>query len=402
MDVLERFLKYVKINTRSDEQSSTHPSTECQLDLSRLLAEEMKALGVQDVCIDGGGNAIGTLSASEGCSAPVLALVAHVDTSSAASGEGVKPRIVRYEGQEIVLSEGMVLSQKQFPYLADCEGLDLIVTDGTTLLGADDKAGVAEIMAVTERLLATGRRHGEIRLIFTTDEETGDGVDGLDVEKLACDYAYTVDGGPLGELEYENFNAASAWVSVRGLSIHPGSAKDQMINAATVAMELNALLPPDAVPEKTEGYEGFFHLTDMKGDVSHAELSYIIRDHDREKFESKKQQLADAAAVLNAKYGEGTVTVRIEDSYYNMREKLEPHVHLIERARAAFEKNGIKPLTQPIRGGTDGARLSYMGLPCPNLSTGGYNFHGEYEFIPVQSLYKMVDVLEELVCSFAE
>ncbi len=402
MDVLERFLSYVKINTKSDELSPSRPSTQCQLDLSNLLAEQMKALGVQDVYIDDCGNVIGTLPATEGCDVPVLGLVAHVDTSPSASGENVKPRIVRYEGQDIELSEGMVLSAKQFPYLADCEGLDLIVTDGTTLLGADDKAGVAEIMAATERLLASGRKHGEIRLIFTTDEETGNGVDGLDVEKLACDYAYTVDGGPLGELEYENFNAASAWVTVHGLSIHPGSAKDQMINAATVAMELNALLPPDEVPEKTEGYEGFFHLTDMKGDVSNAELTYIIRDHDREKFEIKKQQLADAAAALNTKYGEGTVETRIVDSYYNMREKLEPHMQLIDRARAAFEKNGVKPLTQPIRGGTDGARLSYMGLPCPNLSTGGYNFHGEYEFIPVQSLYKMVDVLEDLVCSFAE
>lgn len=402
MDVLERFLSYVKINTQSDELSASRPSTQCQFDLSNLLAEQMKALGVQDVCVDDCGNAIGTLPATDGCKAPVLALVAHVDTSPSASGKDVRPRIVRYEGQDIELSGGMVLSPKQFPYLADCEGLDLIVTDGTTLLGADDKAGVAEIMAVTERLLASGRRHGEIRLIFTTDEETGNGVDGLDVEKLACGYAYTVDGGPLGELEYENFNAASAHITVRGLSIHPGSAKDQMINAATVAMELNALLPPDEVPEKTEGYEGFFHLTDMKGDVSNAELSYIIRDHDREKFEIKKQQLADAGAALNSKYGEGTVTVRIEDSYYNMREKIEPHMQLIERARAAFEKNGVKPLTQPIRGGTDGARLSYMGLPCPNVSTGGYNFHGEYEFIPVQSLYKMVDVLEDLVCGFAE
>ncbi len=402
MDVLERFIHYVKINTQSDENSSTHPSTACQLDLTKLLAEQMTALGVQNVYIDDGGNAIGTLPATADKDAPVLALVAHVDTSPSASGKDVKPRIVRYDGQPIVLCEGMELSAAQFPYLADCEGQELIVTDGTTLLGADDKAGVAEIMAMTERLIASGRPHGELRLVFTTDEETGDGVDGLDVQMLACDYAYTVDGGPLGELEYENFNAASARVTVRGRSIHPGSAKDQMINAATVAMELNALLPPEQVPEKTEGYEGFFHLTDMSGDVARAELCYIIRDHDREKFEQKKQVLVQAADTINARYGEGTADVEMEDSYYNMREKLEPHMHLIDRARAAFEKFGITPLTQPIRGGTDGARLSYMGLPCPNLSTGGYNFHGEYEFIPVQSLYRMVDVLEELVCSFAE
>jgi tripeptide aminopeptidase len=402
MDVLERFLRYVQVPTASDETTGTHPSTDCQLVLIRQLADEMKELGLTGIEIDEGGNVVGTLPGNCDRAVPAIALVAHVDTSPDAPGVGVKPRVVHYEGGAIELSPGISLSPRQFPCLKECEGLDLVVTDGTTLLGADDKAGVAEIMTAAERLIASDRPHGDVRLVFTTDEETGDGVDGLDVKKLACQYGYTVDGGPLGELEYENFNAASAVVTVRGVGIHPGSAKDRMVNASTVAMKLHAMLPAEQVPERTEGYEGFLHLHEMRGDVTHAELHYLIRDHDRAKFEQKKHDLTSACAILNAQLGEGTATVTITDSYYNMREQLAPHMHLIERAKAAFERNGVKPHTQPIRGGTDGARLSYMGLPCPNLSTGGYNYHGVYEFIPVQSLRTMPDVLCDLIYSFAE
>lgn len=400
MDVLERFLTYVRFGTNSSETSGEHPSTASQLVLAKHLNEEMKAVGFTDVYTDAAGNTIGTLPGN--ADAPAIALIAHIDTSPDAPCENITPRVVHYDGGDIELSPGRVLSAKKYPYLKDCEGLDLVVTDGTTLLGADDKSGVAEIMTACETLLHSDRPHGPVRLVFTTDEEIGDGVYGLDVDKLGCQFGYTVDGGPLGELEYENFNAASAVVTVHGLSIHPGAAKDQMINAATVAMKLHALLPADAVPEKTEGYEGFIHLHGMDGDVTTATLRYIIRDHDRRKFERKKHDIASACAIINAKYGAGTAECEITDSYYNMREKLEDHMELIDRARAAFEKNGVTPITQPIRGGTDGARLSYMGLPCPNLSTGGYNFHGVHEFIPVQSLRKMPDVLIDLICSFAE
>ncbi len=402
MDVLERFLTYVGFGTASSETTGTHPSTESQLVLIRHLADEMTGLGLTNVQIDGGGNVIGTLPATDGCAAPAVALIAHVDTSPDAPGDGVKPRVVRYEGGDIELSPGITLSPKQFPGLRACKGLDLVVTDGTTLLGADDKAGVAEIMTAAERLLSDGRPHGEVRLVFTTDEETGDGVDGLDVEALGCTYGYTVDGGPIGELEYENFNAASAVVTVHGVGIHPGSAKDQMVNASTVAMRLHAMLPSEQVPEKTDGYEGFLHLHQMTGDVTRAELHYLVRDHDRSRFERKKHELESACGIINAQFGEGTAEVTITDSYYNMREKIAPHMHLIDRAKTAFERSGVTPRTQPIRGGTDGARLSYMGLPCPNLSTGGYNFHGVYEFIPVQSLQTMPAVLCDLIYSFTE
>ena len=400
MDVLERFLTYVKFGTNSSETSGEHPSTASQLVLAKHLNEEMQAAGFADVDTDEAGNTIGTLPAN--ADAPAIALIAHIDTSPDAPGDNVSPRVVHYTGGDIELSPGHILSAKQYPYLKDCEGLDLVVTDGTTLLGADDKAGVAEVFTACEALLHSDRPHVPVRLVFTTDEEIGDGVYGLDVEKLGCQYGYTVDGGTLGELEYENFNAASAVVTVHGLSIHPGSAKGFMVNASTVAMRLHSLLPADQVPEKTEGYEGFIHLHGMDGDVTTATLRYIIRDHDRRKFERKKHELESACAIINAQYGAGTAECEIEDSYYNMREKIEPHMVLIDRAKAAFEKNGVTPITQPIRGGTDGARLSYMGLPCPNLSTGGYNFHGVHEFIPVQSLRKMPDVLIDLICSFAE
>ena len=361
MTCKERFLKYIAVSTASDEDSTESPSTTRQLELSRRLAEEMLSLGLKNVHMDSCGNAIGTLPATEGVKAAgTLALVAHVDTSPAASGEGVNAR------------------------------------------GADDKAGVAEIMTAVEKLIASGAPHGELRIVFTTDEEVGRGTEGLDVKELACDWGYTVDGGELGVYEYENFNAAAALVRVHGVGIHPGSAKNIMKNAATIAMELHSLLPADQVPEKTEGYEGFIHLTDMSGDVVEAELHYIIRDHDRTLFEEKKACLRAAVEEINRRCGEGTAEADISDTYYNMREKIEPHRHLLDRAEAAYRACGVAPRTEAIRGGTDGAVLTWMGLPCPNLSTGGYNYHGVHEFIPVDSLAVMPDVLLEIIGSFVE
>lgn len=397
-----RFLRYVTVFTTSDDTTGTSPSTERQKDLGCMLMDELNALSLSDVHMDACGNVIATLPASEGVNAPVLALIAHVDTAPDAPGEHVKPRIVRYEGGELKLNDTVSLTEALCPGLSAHAGEELIVTDGTTLLGADDKAGVAEIMAAVETLIESGKKHGEVRIIFTTDEEIGCGVDGLDVKALGCDYGYTVDGGPLGEIEYENFNAASAVLTVEGVGVHPGSAKGVMVNAATVAMAFHAMLPADEVPEKTEGYEGFFHLTEMRGDMTGAELHYIIRDHDFEKFEEKKALFASCGARINEIYGAGTATTVIADSYYNMKEKILPHFHLIERAEKAFRANGVAPECVPIRGGTDGARLSWDGLPCPNLSTGGYNFHGVREWIPAESLDTMTRVLVTLVTGFAE
>ena len=397
-----RFLRYVTYHTTSDGHAGTSPSTERQKVLGRVLMDELEALHLKDIRMDGCGNVLATLPASEGVKAPVLALIAHMDTAPDASGENVKPRVVRYKGGELKLNDSVSLTEALCPGLEKHIGDDLIVTDGTTLLGADDKAGIAEIMTAVETLIETGVKHGELRVIFTTDEEIGNGVDGLSVPELGCDYGYTVDGGPLGELEYENFNAASAVLSVHGVGVHPGSAKGVMVNASTVAMEFHALLPRDEVPEKTDGYEGFFHLPDMEGSMTEATLYYIIRDFDREKFEAKKALFAHCADEINTRYGTGTAEVKISDGYYNMKEKILPHFHLIERAEAAFRANGVEPRCVPIRGGTDGARLSWDGLPCPNLSTGGYNFHGVREWIPVDSLGAMTGVLVALVQSFVE
>ena len=396
-----RFLRYVTYYTTSDDFTGASPSTERQKDLGRVLMQELEALALEDVHMDSCGNVLATLPASEGVDAPVVALISHMDTAPDASGENVKARIVRYEGGELKLNDTVSLTEALCPGLESHIGDELIATDGTTLLGADDKAGIAEIMAAVETILEKGLSHGEVRVIFTTDEEIGNGVDGLDVQELGCDYGYTVDGGPLGEIEYENFNAASAVLTVHGVGVHPGSAKGVMVNAATVAMAFHAMLPADEVPEKTEGYEGFFHLTDMEGGMAEATLRYIIRDHDRERFEEKKALFADCAARINEIYGDGTAEVSITDSYYNMKEKILPHFHLIERAENAFRANGVTPMCVPIRGGTDGARLSWDGLPCPNLSTGGYNFHGEREWIPAGSLGAMTSVLVTLVESFA-
>ena len=397
-----RFLRYVTYYTTSDDFTGTSPSTERQKDLGNVLMQELEALHLEDVHMDDCGNVLATLPASEGVDAPVIAFIAHMDTAPDASGENVKPRLVRYEGGELKLNDSVSLTEALCPGLESHVGDELIVTDGTTLLGADDKAGLAEIMAAVETILEKNLRHGEVRIIFTTDEEIGHGTDGLDVQELGCDYGYTVDGGPLGEIEYENFNAAAAVLTVHGVGVHPGSAKNVMVNAATVAMDFHALLPEDEVPEKTEGYEGFFHLTDMEGGMAKATLRYIIRDHDREKFEEKKALFAACAEKINEVYGDGTAEVDITDSYYNMKEKILPHFHLIERAENAFRANGVAPMCVPIRGGTDGANLSWAGLPCPNLSTGGYNYHGVREWIPSASLDIMTNVVVTLTASFAE
>lgn len=399
---VERFLRYVKVYTTSDEYTGTSPSTERQKDLGRILKAELKALGLKDVRMDSCGNVIATLPANTGKAVPILGLMAHVDTCPDASGENVKPRTVKYEGGELELGNGISLTEKLCPGIETQVGQELIVTDGTTLLGADDKAGVAEIMSAVERIIGENIPHGELRIIFSTDEEIGCGTDGLDVKELSCDYAYTVDGGPIGEIEYENFNAAAGTAVFHGVGVHPGSAKDVMINAATAAMEFNSMLPAEQVPEKTEGYEGFFHLHAMKGCCTDAQLEYIIRDHDREKFEQKKALFIACGRAVNEKYGEGVCVTTVTDTYYNMKEKILPHLHLIDRAKAAFEANGIEGRCVPIRGGTDGARLSWDGLPCPNLSTGGYNFHGVREWIPVKSLETMTAVLVSLVRGFAE
>ena len=401
MNAIDRFLRYVTYDTQSAEGSDTCPSTEKQKVLGQALADELGQLGLYNAHMDEHGYVYAWLPATPGCEGvPCVGLVAHMDTSPDAPGAGVKARIVRYEGGDLVLNEekGIVMRAAEFESLARYQGQDLIVTDGTTLLGADDKAGVAEIVSAVAHLVAHPEiRHGRIAVCITPDEEVGQGADRFDVEGFGAAVAYTVDGGELGEIEYENFNAANAGVFVHGVNIHPGSAKNKMKNALLIALEFAALLPPAETPGHTEGYEGFYHLHDMKGNETEAQLHYLIRDHDRDRFEARKAFLARAAAFLNDKYGAGTVEVAVKDSYYNMKEQIEPHMYLILRARAAMEAAGVTPVVVPIRGGTDGARLSYMGLPCPNLSTGGLNFHGVHEYIPADALLKMTQVLVNLV-----
>ena len=397
MTAKDRFLRYVSFDTASSEESTSSPSTAKQLQLSRFLAEEMKELGLQNIQSDKCGNTIGTLPATAGVNAPAIAFVSHIDTSPAASGANIHPREVIFTGEDIQLGHGVTLSENQFPFMRALHGQKLIVTDGATLLGADDKAGVAEIMTMVEKLQEKALPHGELRIVFTTDEEVGRGTEGLDVKELNCRWGYTVDGGGLGEYEYETFNAASGLVRVHGVGIHPGSAKDIMKNAASIAMELHSLLPADQVPEKTSGYQGFIHLTDMKGDVVNAELHYIIRDHDRVKFEEKKNRLASAAEEINRRHGAGTAEAVIRDTYYNMREKIEPVMHIIDLAEEAMKTVGVTPVIKPIRGGTDGARLSFEGLPCPNIFAGGENFHSRYEYLPIKSLEAAKDVVLEIV-----
>ena len=399
MNVTDRFLKYVSFDTQSDENSPTTPTTAKQKLLGAALAQEMTEIGLHGARMDEHGYVYGFLPATAGCEGiPTLGLVAHMDTSPDAPGADIKPRIVRYQGGDLPLGPGVTMRAKEFESLSRYVGQELIVTDGTTLLGADDKAGVAEIMTAMEHLCAHPElRHGRIAVGITPDEEVGSGADHFDVEGFGASAAYTVDGGELGELEYENFNAASAKVTVHGFNIHPGSAKDKMKNALLMAIEFVDMLPPAETPAHTEGYEGFFHLNRMEGDETQAALHFIIRDHDKEKFEGRKARMEAIAAYLNGKYGPGTVDLELKDSYYNMREQIEPHMYLIHRARSAFQKAGVEAVEVPIRGGTDGARLSYMGLPCPNLSTGGANFHGVMEYIPVRSMEKMVEVLLNLV-----
>ena len=394
--VRERFLRYVQVETTSCERNNCCPSTPGQKVLGEMLARELLELGIRDARMDEHGYVYGTIPAKGDASKPAIGLIAHMDTSDAVPG-ATKPRIIPdYDGGTIRLENGTEISG--FDFLPGLKGEELIVTGGDSVLGADDKAGVAEIMALCERMTAPDAPdHGKICIAFTPDEEIGRGADLFDLEGFGADFAYTVDGGTLGELEYECFNAASCTVSVRGVSIHPGSAKDQMINASLVAMEFAGLLPPWERPEHTEGYEGFYHLTEMSGNEEHAELRYILRDHDLSKLEAKKAVMMTACEVLNRRYGEGTVTVELKDSYRNMREIIEQHPETVERAQSAFISNGVRPVIQPIRGGTDGARLSFCGLPCPNLSTGGYNFHGRKELIPVSAMEKMTDVLASIV-----
>ena len=400
MTVTERFLNYVSFATQSDENTGACPSTPGQLELGYYLAREMEEMGLAHVRTDANGYVYAVLPANCKTDAPVLGLIAHMDTSPDCSGAGIKPRTVLYQGGDIVLNQekNIVMREGEFPSLTHNRGKHLIVTDGTTLLGADDKSGIALILTAVEELMASGQPHGEVRIAFTPDEEIDAGADHFDVAAFGADYAYTVDGGALGELEYENFNAASGRVTLNGVSIHPGSAKGKMKNACLMAMEFNALLPAEEIPARTEGYEGFFHLCDMKGQVEQAVLDYIIRDHDRKKFEVRKAAFLAAAEQLNAKYGPGTAQAAVQDSYYNMKEQILPHMEIVDRAKAAMEKNGVTPKVQPIRGGTDGARLSFMGLPCPNLCACGENFHGRYEYVPVEDLEVMTQVLKTLIC----
>ena len=405
-NVIDRFLRYVQIDTCSDGDSNTHPSTQKQHDLAGLLAEELQVMGAEEITYDREHCYVyATVPASKGCEdKPAVGFIAHMDTSPAMSGAGVKPRIVKdYDGQDIVLNQelGIVLRTADFPEIRKYRGQDLIVTDGTTLLGADDKAGVAEIMTMAQYFLThPDIPHGKLRIGFTPDEEIGAGPDFFDVALFGAEAAYTVDGGALGELEYENFNAAGARLHIQGCSVHPGSAKGKMKNAILIAQEFQSMLPVSENPMYTEGYEGFYHLDSIQGNVETVRADYIIRDHDRALFEEKKKYFIKTADFLNDKYGEGTVTVDMKDSYYNMRQVMEEHMDLIDKAVEAMEEQGIKPVITPIRGGTDGARLSFMGLPCPNLCTGGENCHGKFEYACVQSMEQVVKLLMGLVGKF--
>ena len=400
MRAYERLLKYVKVYTTSDPNSGTHPSTMRQFDLARQLVDELKALGLVDAFVDEHCYVYATLPATPGSeNAKPLGLIAHMDTTDDAPGENVNPQIhENYDGGKVVLpATGAVLDPAVFPFLTEMKGQTLITTDGATLLGADDKAGVAEIMTALERIITEKRPHGKLCIGFTPDEEIGEGASLFDVPGFGAAYAYTVDGEDVGEISYENFNAAAAVVTVHGFSVHPGSAKNTMINAQNVAMEFHAALPAFDRPEHTEGREGFFHLTSMQGDVTTTHLGYIVRDHDAAKFAARKAQMQHIAACLNEKYGADTVELDLHDSYYNMLEKIEPHFHLVENARTAIRAAGLEPIETPVRGGTDGATLSHMGLPCPNLGTGGFNFHGPCECITAEKMDQSVEILLNIV-----
>ena len=400
-NVLEKFLRYVSIDTQSDDNSQSCPSTKKELDLANLLFDELNKLGLKDVSIDDKGYVMASLPSNMKKKVPVIGFIAHVDTSPDVSGANIKPKKVEnYDGNDIVLNaaNNVILSPKEFPELKSYIGQTLITTDGTTLLGADDKAGIAEIMTAIEYLVNNPNiEHGEIKIGFTPDEEIGRGVDFFDVKKFGAEYAYTMDGGGIGELEYENFNAASAKIKINGRNIHPGYAKNKMYNALLIAMELNALLPVNERPEYTQDYEGFIHLIKINGTVESANIDYIIRDHDRKKFERKKEFVVKICEFINSKYPEGTAVLELKDQYYNMREKVEPVIHIVNIAKQAMEEIGVKPFIIPIRGGTDGSRLSYMGLPCPNIFAGGHNFHGRLEYVPVESMIKASEVILKII-----
>lgn len=400
MTVIERFLKYVTFDTQSDESTGVTPSTPKQMVFAQYLKTELEELGLKDISLDENGYLFATLPSNVDHEVPIVGFIAHMDTSPDMSGENVKPRIVeKYDGKDIPLcaEENIILSPANFPELLDHVGEDLIVTDGHTLLGADDKAGIAEIVGAVAYLIAHPEiKHGDIRIGFNPDEEIGLGAHKFDVEKFGAKWAYTMDGGEVGELEFENFNAAAAKIRVKGRNVHPGYAKNKMINSLLVANEYASLLPANETPGTTEGYEGFYHLIGMEGEVENTVLSYIVRDHDREKFEARKQALLNYAAQLNEKYGEGTVTVELKDQYYNMRQQVEPLMHIIDIAFAAMQEAGVTPKVKAIRGGTDGAQLSFKGLPCPNIFAGGLNFHGRYEFVPVQSIEKAMNVVVKI------
>ncbi|WP_205666399.1 peptidase T [Anaerosphaera multitolerans] len=384
--MVERFKRYVKVETTSDGKSDSIPSTKGQLQLAKIVAEDMRAIGLTDVVEDEKGYVYGTLKSNIDKKVPTIGFISHLDTSPDMSGKGVKPRQFTYKGGDIKLNENYTMTEEEFPFLKDLVGKELITTDGNTLLGADNKAGIAEILDAMEYLINNPDiKHGEVRVGFTPDEEIGRGADFFDVEYFNCDFAYTIDGGPLGELEYENFNAASAKIEISGQNVHPGTAKNVMVNSLRIGMELESMLPVNEKPEYTEDYEGFFLLNEMRGNVDCTEMSYIIRDHSMEKFKAKKELIQNIVGFLNLKYG-NRIDLELKDTYYNMREKIEPHMEIVELVKNSMDELGIEPLIQPIRGGTDGARLSYMGLPTPNIFTGGYNFHGRFELIPVESM----------------
>ena len=402
MKAYERFLKYISINTQSDEESGLHPSFAGEFDLARKLRDELIDMGIE-ASLDDRCYVMAKIPATAGCEdRPVLGFIAHMDTAPAYSGDGVKAILHKgYDGGDIVYPCGKVMKASDFPHLERLVGQTLITSDGTTLLGADDKAGVSEIMTAIERLIKEGTPHGQIAIAFTPDEEIGEGADNFDVAGFGASYAYTVDGGDVNEIEYENFNAAEAVIDIHGISVHPGTAKDVMINALNVAHELHGMLPDAERPEHTEGYEGFYHLISMKGDCARATMRYIIRDHDRTKFESRKDLMAECTDKINEKYGSEVLTLTITDSYYNMLEMIKPHMHLIETARSAIISAGLVPVEVPVRGGTDGARLSYMGLPCPNLGTGGFNFHGPFECITVERMEAAVLVILNIIDEYS-
>lgn len=400
MNLVERFLKYVSFDTQSNEETGVTPSTPGQMVFAQYLKTELEELGLEEITLDEHGYLFATLPANTDKELPVIGFIAHVDTSPDMSGKDVSPRIVeKYDGSDIVLcaEENVVLSPKQFPELLNHKGEDLIVTNGKTLLGADDKAGIAEIIsAVTYLKEHPEIKHGKIRIGFNPDEEIGEGAHKFDVQKFGCDWAYTMDGGELGELEFENFNAAAAKVTIKGRNVHPGYAKNKMINSIRIAEKFISLLPEKESPEHTEGYEGFYHLIGIQGEVEQTTVSYIIRDHDRAKFEDRKIEMKQAVEKINKEFGEGTATLELRDQYYNMREKIEPVMHIIDTAFAAMKAVGVEPNVKPIRGGTDGAQLSFKGLPCPNIFAGGLNFHGRYEFVPVPNMEKAMQVIVKI------